>query len=117
MVENVEGAGICQHTGLRSPEGDQEKRQPQAVTVNQELLGQPGEEDQEIGINVQTLVLLVPIDKVELARISKNYDFGPPEAYCPGLPSDADKKDDDATDVPPRTGLRLLEKTKKIKDT
>ena len=41
---------------------------------------------------MQTLVLLVPTDKVELPRISTNYDFGPTEACCPGLPSDAENK-------------------------
>ena len=59
----------------------------------------------------------MPADKVELTRIANNYNFGPPEACCTRLPSDADKQDEDAADVLPRTSLRLLEKTKKAKDT
>ena len=49
-------------------------------TVDQEILGRPGETDQEIGIDEWTLVLLVPADKVELTRIANNYNIGPPEA-------------------------------------
>ena len=59
----------------------------------------------------------MPTDKVELLRTFTNYDFGPPEACCPGPPSDVDEQDDDAADVLPRTSLRPLEKTKKVKDT
>ena len=43
--------------------------------------------------------------KVELLRMTANYDFGLPGACCPGLPSDADEQDDYAADVLPRRSL------------
>ena len=47
----------------------------------------------EIIISMQVLVLLVPNDKVELLRISTNYDFGLPGACCPRLPLDTAEQD------------------------
>ena len=42
----------------------------------------------EIVVGVQRLELLMPTDKVDLLRMSANYDFELPGAYCPWLPSD-----------------------------
>ena len=59
----------------------------QPCAVNQDLHRRPGEEDHEIEIDMQRLVVLGSTNEVELLRTSANYDFGPPGACCPGLPS------------------------------
>ena len=41
----------------------------------------------EIVVSVKRLVLLAPVDKLELPRMSAYYDFELPGARCPRLPS------------------------------
>ena len=59
----------------------------ETCAVNQDLHRQPGGGDQEIETDMQRLVLLGSTDKMELLRMSTNYDFRPPGACCPWLPS------------------------------
>ena len=71
----------------------------------------------EIVVGMQGLVLLVPTDKVELLRMSFDYDFELTGACCSELPSDTAKQDDVATDVLQKRRLRLLENSMKVNDT